>query len=130
MSKLPDLVLDSRLHTSFEGSKTIHSYLDIDHNGNRFSRKEHWQFKRSLGHGGFGQVMLQRRMAEGSKHHSLRAVKIINKPRDSSESLNCNRELEVIAKFSNDRVSRKQGYGIELTITAVQTLVCEIVWLV
>jgi hypothetical protein len=35
----------------------------------------------------------------------LRAVKIINKTLYPSESLDFNRELEAIAKFSHDRVS-------------------------
>lgn len=105
MSRLPDLVRDSRLRTKFRDSIIIHSYLEIDEIGGRFSREEYWKWERYLGRGGFGQVQLQRCVAKGAKRDSLRAVKIINKPLDSSGSLDFNRELETIAKFSNDRVS-------------------------
>lgn len=105
MSRLPDLVLDSRLDTQFRDSLTIHSYPEIDNLGGRYSREEHWKPERFLGRGGFGQVRLERCITKGTKQNSLRAVKIINKPLNPSESLDYNRELEAIAKFSNDRVS-------------------------
>ena len=105
MSRLPDLVLDSRLRTESRDSITIHSYLEIDEVGKRFSREEHWKWEQSLGRGGFGQVWLQRCVTKGAKQDYFRAVKIIDKPRSLSESLDCNRELEAITKFSNDRVS-------------------------
>jgi hypothetical protein len=106
MSRLPDLVLDSRLRTEFRDSITIHSYLEIDEVGGRFSREEHWKWEQFLGRGGFGQVRLERCIAKGIEQDSLRAVKIINKPSNPSESMDFNRELETIAKFSNDRVSQ------------------------
>jgi hypothetical protein len=105
MSRLPDLVLDSRLRTEFRDSITIHSYLEIDDAGGRYSREEYWTRDQFLGRGGFGQVRLERCATKGTMEGSLRAVKIINKPLDPSESLDFNRELEAIAKFSNDRVS-------------------------
>jgi serine/threonine protein kinase len=105
MSRIPDLVIDSRLQTEFHGSVTTHSYLEIDEAGRRFSREESWKEERFLGRGGFGQVRLERHLAQDTKQGSLRAVKIINKPSDSFESLDLNRELEAIAKFSNNRVS-------------------------
>lgn len=105
MSRPPDLVRDSKLRTQFRDSTTIHSYFEVNETGSRYSREEHWKLERILGHGGFGQVRLQRCVAKGAKQDSLRAVKMIKKPLGPSGSLNYNRELEAIAKFSNDRVS-------------------------
>jgi hypothetical protein len=106
MSRLPDLVLDSRLRTQSRGSTTVHSYLEIDESGGRFSREEHWRLERSLGRGGFVQVRLERCVTKGSGHNSLRAVKMINKRLDPTASVDFNRELEAISKFSHERVSK------------------------
>ncbi|KAF7512426.1 hypothetical protein GJ744_001361 [Endocarpon pusillum] len=106
MSRLPDLVRDSRLRTEFRDSITIHSYLEIDEIGGRFSREEYWKTERFLGCGGFGQVRLEKCVAKGAMQDSFRAVKVMNKPLDPSLSLDFNRELEAIAKFSNDRYKR------------------------
>ncbi|KAF7511988.1 hypothetical protein GJ744_002701 [Endocarpon pusillum] len=106
MSRLPDLIRDSRLRTEFRDSLTIHSYLEIDEIGSRFSREEYWKTERFLGRGGFGQVQLERCITTGAKQDSLRVVKVMNKLLDSSGSLDVNRELEAIAKFSNDRYKR------------------------
>ena len=105
MSRLPDSVLDSRLRTEFRDSIITHTYLEIDNAGRRFSREEHWKSEQFLGRGGFGQVRLERCIAEGRNQDSLRAVKIIRKPLGPSASFDFNRELEAISKFSNDRVS-------------------------
>ena len=105
MPRIPDLVLDSRLCTRFRDSIITHSYLEVDSVGKRFSREEHWISERIIGRGGFGQVRLERCMVEGAKQDSLRAVKAINKPFNLSDPFDFNRELEAIAKFSNDRVS-------------------------
>lgn len=105
MSRLPDSVLDSRLRTEFRDSIIAHTYLEIDNAGRRFSRKEHWKLEQFLGRGGFGLVRLERCVGKGINQNSLRAVKIISKPLNPSESVDFNRELEAISKFSNDRVS-------------------------
>jgi len=104
MSRSPDLVKDSSLHTEFRDAITVHSYRDIDAVGRRFYREEQWKREQRLGRGGFGQVWLQKCVA-GARQDSLRAVKIVEKPSDSFGSLDLNRELEAIAKFSNYRVS-------------------------
>jgi hypothetical protein len=106
MSRLPDLVLDSRLRTDFRDSVTIHSFLEINEVGRRYFREEHWKRERDLGHGGFGRVRLERCVTIGIKQNALRAVKIIDKQSNPFNSLDFNRELEAIAKFSNDRVSQ------------------------
>jgi len=104
MSRLPDLVIDSKLSTRFHDTIAIHSYPEIDENGSRFSREEMWKCERIVGRGGFGQVQIQRSVAKGAKEGLLRAVKAINKPLHSSGPSDFNGELEAIAKFSNDRV--------------------------
>jgi hypothetical protein len=100
MSRLPDLVQDSKLRTVFRDSTTIHLHLEIDETGRRFSQEEHWKWEQHLGQGGFGEVKLQRCITKAAKLDSVRAVKIMDK-----KSFDYNRELEAIAKFSNDRVS-------------------------
>lgn len=130
MPRLSDLVRDSSLNTEFRDSITVHSYREINAVGRRFLREEHWESGRVLGRGGFGQVQLQKCVA-GAKQNSLRAVKVVNKPSDTGGSLNLNRELEAIVKFSNDRVSKiTLGDSFGLTIHAVQTMVCQIIRLV
>jgi hypothetical protein len=104
-SRLPDLVLDSKLRAGFCDSITIHSYLEIDEIGRRFTQTEHWKWEQFLRRGGSGQVRLERCVTAGAKQGSVRAVKTIDKPLNSPGSLDYNRELETIAKFSNDRVS-------------------------
>jgi Protein tyrosine and serine/threonine kinase len=104
MSRVPDLVLDSRLRTRFNGSEAIHSFVEIDGAGRRTDRKEHWKWERGLGRGGFGQIQLERCVTTGTKKDAMRAVKIISKQTNSRMSLDFNRELEAIAKFSHDRV--------------------------
>jgi len=114
MPRLPDLVLDSRLRTEFRDSITIHSYLEIDGVGGRFSREEHWKRERVIGRGRFGQVRLERCITKGIEQDAMRAVKIIHKPLNLSESVDFNRELEAIAKFSNNRVRQMTSRHIIL----------------
>jgi hypothetical protein len=102
MPRTPDLVLDSKLRTQFSDSVTIHIFPEIDRAGGRSYRKEYWKLEKHLGRGGFGQVQLEKCVIPGVKQDALRAVKVINK----RSSLDFNRELETIAKFSNDRVSQ------------------------
>jgi hypothetical protein len=107
MSRLPDSVLDSRLRTRFRDSIIVHTHLEIDNVGRRFSREEHWRTEQYLGRGGYGLVRLERCIAkDANQRNSLRAVKIISKPLNPSQTFDFNRELEAISKFSNDRVSR------------------------
>jgi len=106
MSRLPDLILDWKLETSFRNSNTVHIYPDIDAAGRRFSREEHWKQEQLIGRGGFGFVRRERCITEGTKLNLLRAVKIIEKPPYLSSPPNFNRELEAIAKFSHDRYRR------------------------
>ncbi|KAF2019615.1 kinase-like protein [Aaosphaeria arxii CBS 175.79] len=113
MSRIPDLVRDSELKVEFRGSTTVHSYHDIDDRGRRLFRQEFWTWDRLIGRGGYGQVKLQKYTARDTDGESVRAVKIIDKPLSVGESINYNRELEAIAKFSNRRYKRwfVQSFG-------------------
>ncbi|RDL30227.1 uncharacterized protein BP5553_10505 [Venustampulla echinocandica] len=106
MLRIPDLVLDSKLHTQFSDSATIHSFLETDRSGDRSCRKEYWRQEKLLGRGGFGEVRLERCVTAGAKQDALRAVKVIKKQLITGISPDLNRELEAIAKFSQDRYQR------------------------
>lgn len=105
MSRLSDLVVDSKLNTEFRNSITIHSFLEIDEAGRRSSREEQWRLEQSLGRGGSGQVRLQSCVTAGRHYGALRAVKSIDTQSKLNKSLDLNRELEAIGKFSHNRVS-------------------------
>jgi len=103
MSRLSDLVLDSKLRTELRGSNTVHTYLDIDAAGRRFCREEHWTKEYIIGRGGFSQVRLEKCVTGYQAGDLFRAVKVIYKP-STNNYFPFVRELETIAKFSNDRV--------------------------
>jgi hypothetical protein len=102
MPRIPDLVLDSILRTQFSDSVTIHTFPEIDYRGRRSFRKQQWRLEKSLGRGGFGEVQLEKCITPGITQDTVRAVKVI----DKRSSMDFNRELETIAKFSHDRVSQ------------------------
>jgi hypothetical protein len=104
MLRIPDLVRDSKLETTFDDNQsvTIHKHHDTDSERRRILRKEYWRLERPLGHGSYGQVRLERCLA-GSSVGSLRAVKKVLK-HAGPNSVDYNRELEAVAKFSHARV--------------------------
>ncbi|CAI6336370.1 unnamed protein product [Periconia digitata] len=97
MSRVPDLVADSKLPVVFRDLLTVHLYRGIDESGRRSVEKQHWKWDERLGRAGYGQVFLQKCVTNGAKKGSVRAVKIIEK-----NVLGYVRELETIAKFSNE----------------------------
>jgi hypothetical protein len=98
MFSIPDLVRDSKLETAFLDQKTVHTF--IEPGGRRSRREECWKKVKLLGRGGFGDVW-QEQCVAGKEKGTMRAVKVIKK---QSHSVDLNRELEAIAKFSNSRV--------------------------
>jgi serine/threonine protein kinase len=108
MPRQSDLVVDSKLDAEIRGSITIHSFQDIDDSGRRSFQEEYWQSVKPLGQGGCGQVRQEKCIA-GTKLGALRAVKIINTQTKLNQSLDFNRELEAVAKFSHNRVSQIRG---------------------
>lgn len=103
--RLPNLAVDSLLYTQINDYAITHSFPEIDESGRRSFRTEQWKYERLLGNR--GQVRLERCITTAQKQGSLRAVRIINKQSRPQQSvLDFSKELEAIAKFSNDRVSR------------------------
>lgn len=105
MSHIPDLVRDSRLETQFRPKYLRHRYHESDSTqGERVVvRQEYWKRERCIGGGSYGRVWLERCL-KGEKDYSIRAVKEIQKPKQSAKASDYNRELEAIAKFSHERV--------------------------
>lgn len=108
MSRLPDLVHDTRLITSFKDKLTIHNYDESDDENDARStlRSEHWEQTSHLGHGSYGDVWLQQ-CVSGKRGYEQRAVKIIPRLRLKDKKDGYMAELEAIAKFSQRRVSTK-----------------------
>lgn len=102
MSRLPDLVRDSRLETRFHTKYTSHIYHEADPSSRQrqVERKEYWKREKRIGRGGFGLVWLER-CVKGQANAEVRAVKQFPKPAKAKDYV---RELEAIAKFSHPRV--------------------------
>lgn len=105
-----DLVRDSKLETRFIGGATHHAtpVSDPALGRRRQLEDERWLREQRLGGGGYGTIWLER-CTDGRKKGSLRAVKEIFKPTSdssSTDSLDYGRELEAIAKFSNEKVRK------------------------
>lgn len=108
-TRLSDLVRDSQLTAAFSSGLTLHSY----HVSSRSARQrkqvveEAWEVQRELGNGTFGLVRLER-CVKGPRAAQLRAVKeIIKAPTQGAAVIDYYRELEAMAKFSNEKVWRR-----------------------
>lgn len=96
---MPELVRHSRLETAIQQDLTVHTRL----RGRRgIGSKEVWVRERIIGHGGYGQVWVERQLEspERSTTPNLRAVKCIYAP--SAKPRDYVRELEALAKFSSN----------------------------
>jgi hypothetical protein len=102
MSRLPDLVRDSRLETTLRSKYTSHVYHEADPSSRQrtVERREYWKREKRIGRGGFGLVWLER-CVKGKLGVEVRAVKQFPKPNKTKDYI---RELEAIAKFSHPRV--------------------------
>lgn len=113
MAQISDLVRDSKLETFFladGGVKTVHTFRESDPTSGRrlVTRQEHWQRQRRVGGGASGSVWIEKctdcgRLG-GPQGDAVRAVKQIDM-KTSLRSIDYNRELEAIAKFSHTKVS-------------------------
>ncbi|KAH7163515.1 kinase-like domain-containing protein [Dactylonectria estremocensis] len=99
-TRLPELARDSELSTTFQSDLTIHTKPSSRRNA---PKAEVWRQEKMLGHGGFGVVWLQRRISESPVAPQLRAVKQIQISDRNSGAKGYVRELEALAKFSQDR---------------------------
>jgi len=99
-----NLVKDSKLRTNLDSELTTHTFLEstsvAGRRGRRREREEIWKKKRHLGIGIFGTVWLEECISEDK----LRAVKEVSKSAPGSRSMDYNRELEAIARFSQQKV--------------------------
>ncbi|KAH9897216.1 kinase-like domain-containing protein [Xylariomycetidae sp. FL2044] len=105
MPHLPDLVLGTKLETSFQGDHTVHfhdEHSDDERDTRPLAGQETWEQTELLGQGGYGEVWLQR-CIQGRRLSRLRAVKIV---RLGNTHAAYQRELETIAKFSQRRYSK------------------------
>ena len=104
-----DLVRDSKLECTISSNSTVHvKHVSDPATGLRRVRTEElWQRTKQLGQGGFGIVWLEK-CTSGPNNGKARAVKCIAKvlaePSRASSVVDYNRELEAIAKFSQERV--------------------------
>lgn len=104
MPPISDLVRDSKLEARLLRDYTIHSYTETGHSRRRISRQECWRTESHLGQGSYGRVWLEK-CIEGNSLGTLRAVKMVLKRRNSSNTIDYNRELDAVAKFSHPKVS-------------------------
>ncbi|KAK3987683.1 kinase-like domain-containing protein [Cladorrhinum sp. PSN332] len=118
-SRLPELVRDTQLQARVQGATTIH----VRRTGRRAaSREERWTRvdNRILGQGGGGTVWVERKENTSSEANEKRAVKAIRigQNKSLSETVRYVRELEALAKFSQEKYAEffVKSYGwYELT---------------
>ena len=101
---LPEFVRDSKLNTIFLNDRNgqfITSHIKLWRH-----IREDWIQRGDIGAGSYGIVRLEARLGGGnSDSRTLRAVKEIRKHRSSSGTVRYVRELEALAKFSQDKVN-------------------------
>ncbi|KAJ5859895.1 hypothetical protein N7534_005172 [Penicillium rubens] len=114
MAQIPDLIRDSKLETYFLPDctvDTVHRFQESDSASRQrlVTRLEHWRRQRRVGNGGFGTVWLEECIKAGrpggTQDGTVRAVKQIDMDTRFG-SIDYNRELEAIAKFSHSRYER------------------------
>jgi hypothetical protein len=108
MPPVSDLVRDSKLETKFREGYTEHVYnvSGATPRQRRIEKVERWERIKLLGTGAFGAVWLQKLVTENSEE-KYRAVKKIRKDVQGHTPVDYGRELEVIAKFSHQKVRER-----------------------
>jgi serine/threonine protein kinase len=112
---IPELVRDSRLEAIFRPNASIPTAtIHIKLSGRRnVPAQEVWVREKMLGHGGYGMVCLERKLENGLPTSEVRAVKQIKIHEAISAGGKYLRELEALAKFSQDKYcdSFVKSYG-------------------
>ncbi|GJD03445.1 calcium/calmodulin-dependent protein kinase type 1B [Colletotrichum higginsianum] len=107
MSLSSELVLESKLETTFFPNYTQHTYYKRGTSGEkrRIQVRERWKRQKRLGQGAYGSVWLETcsrpAKQDGPK---VRAVKEIPIDLRTRSAIDCHRELEAVMKFSQARV--------------------------
>ncbi|KAJ2895821.1 kinase-like protein [Zalerion maritima] len=108
--RLPDLVRDSRLKTTFyDGRLTVHQFQVSGTSPQQrvITRKEEWRrLNNPLGQGGFGVVWLEEWKQSPDPKGRYRALKEISLRNTDVRSIDYVKELEAIAKFSHQKYNR------------------------
>ena len=93
---------DSKLNAEFLRNEDGH----VITSHTRLWRQESWVQRRGIGSGNYGIVRLESRLeGDNSDGRTFRAVKEIPKDRSNSDTIEYVRELEALAKFSQDKVN-------------------------
>lgn len=122
LSDLPELVRQFRLETVIDQTKTVHTLL---RGQRRLPSRVTWErvTERPLGHGGYGEVWLEKRVGNVQDHTpGLRAVKSIY-TNASSQRRDYVRELEALAKFSSNSHKVSQGSSLPKPAPLTATLI-------
>ncbi|KAF2278167.1 kinase-like protein [Westerdykella ornata] len=105
MPPVSDPVRDSRLRTTSEGGGITRHIIETSGRGSgqrKIRIEQKWQRTKTLGQGGFGLVWKET-LIEGKGDITERAVKMVRKRMQGSQSVDYSRELEAMAKFSHPR---------------------------
>lgn len=102
MSLTVDLVQSSKLETFFDEGFIVHTIFDPD--GVRSQRWRRDTLIEPIGFGASGNIWLEH-CVEGYSSQRIRAVKQIRTRLGPNRKLDCNRELEAVARFSSPKVT-------------------------
>lgn len=114
LQDLPELVRDSHLEATFHPNTDIpNETTHLKYQGRGRPQQEKWIRQKILGRGGFGIVWLEKRESESPTAYNFRAVKQLDIAKIRSKRRDCVRELEALAKFSQEKYSRffVKSYG-------------------
>jgi hypothetical protein len=73
MARIPDLVLNSKLHTDLRDGLTVHSYIEQTDSKRKpgLRVEERWVRERIIGHGVYGSIWLESRVKPGDHQVKL-----------------------------------------------------------
>lgn len=97
INELPELVRHLQLDATFQQGRTVHKLIQTRRGS---QKRETWIRQRKIGHGGFGEVWLERKETIAAGAPELRAVKCIHASLQRRDYV---RELEALATFSSNK---------------------------
>jgi hypothetical protein len=133
MPRLPDLVRDSELpKTTIHGKVTRHLFAlpGKSSRQRKIWQEQRWQQVSFLGKGSYGDVWKED-LVQGGEGCRTRAVKVIRRTSSESATVDYVRELEAVAKFSQEKVYTSPRTTAKLlTSNAVSHLLRSVLWMV